>query len=345
MDRLGIIQYGVGPMGIMLVRAAARRETFEFMGAIDVDPDLIGKDLGHVAGLGRFLNVPVSNDGRTTLDKLDAPIVLHSTGSILPRVLPQLEDALKAGKTVISTCEELIFPTYRYPELVARLNELAQQHGGVLIGTGINPGFAMDLLPLTLSSTVVDLGRIHVKRYQDASSRRLRFQEKIGAGLSLEEFRKRASDGAIRHVGLTESVALIAHRIGWSLSSITEEIEPVVASESVNTDHLDIPVGGVVGCRQVGRGLVNDQEVITLEMCMYLGADQEFDSIVIEGDQRIEMRIPGGIHGDGATVARVLNAIPVASQMSPGFYTIVDLPIVSGQASVVNGTTSPHLAT
>ena len=109
------------------------------------------------------------------------------------------------------------------------IHQLAKKAKVAVLGTGVNPGFAMDALPITLTGVCERVDAIRVDRIQDARIRRLPFQQKIGAGLTREQFQKKVDDGSVRHVGLTESISMIADALGWKLDAITDEIQPKIA--------------------------------------------------------------------------------------------------------------------
>ena len=112
-----------------------------------------------------------------------------------------------------------------------------------MLGTGVNPGFTMDALPITLTGVCERVDAIRVDRIQDARVRRLPFQQKIGAGLTREQFKRKVDDGSVRHVGLAESISMIADAMGWKLDKITDEIQPKIAIETVASEFLAVDAG------------------------------------------------------------------------------------------------------
>ena len=140
-----------------------------------------------------------------------------------------------------------------------------------MLGTGVNPGFAMDALPIALTAVCERVDRIVVNRVQDARIRRLPFQQKIGAGLTTEQFQKKVDDGSVRHVGLTESIAMIADAMGWTLDRITDDIQPKLAAVTISSEFLAVDPGYVCGIIQDGVGYRKNEPVIRLHMEAYLG--------------------------------------------------------------------------
>lgn len=324
--KIRVIQYGVGPIGAAIVRLLLEKDGVEIVGAIDIDPEKVGKDLGVVAGAERKIGVVISATASDVL-KMKADIVVHSTGSYLSDVADQLTACLEEGLSLISTCEELAYPFRKYPELAARLDRMAREEGAAVLGTGVNPGFVMDKLALTLAAACQRVSAVEVKRTVDASKRRLPLQKKVGAGLTAEEFRKLVHEGKIKHHGLPESAAMIADSLGLAADSISETIEPVLATALVRTEHLEVEPGRVAGVRQVARAVTEGRETIRLELQMYVGAQDPADEAQIHGVPELVFRIPGGTHGDLATAAVVVNCIPALLAARPGLRTSRDIPM------------------
>jgi hypothetical protein len=293
-------------------------------------PILVGKDLGEVLELGRKLGVTVRDDLDKLLDEVKADIAVIATKSYLPDVYPQIESCVKHCVNVISTCEELSYPYYRYPELSAKIDTLAKDYGVTVLGTGINPGYLMDALPIMLTGACTKVDSIKVIRMMDSKKRRIPYQKKIGTGLSPEEFRKMIEEKKITgHVGLTESIAMIAAALGWKLDEIKEfPPEPVIADREVQA-YVTVKPGQVAGLKSVAHGIKDGKPVIVLEFVSHALVEEEHDTIIIEGTPRIEEKKIGGVHGDIGTVAVVINMIPKVINAPPGLFTMKDLPIPS----------------
>jgi len=322
------IQFGCGPIGCAVARLASQRSDFELVGAVDIDKDKVGRDLGEVVGIGKRLGVKITDDVDELFSKAKADVVFHQTGSSLKAVAPQLLKLLQFGVNIVSTTEELAYPYVRQPALAHEIDRAAKANGATVLGTGVNPGFLMDAWPLVMSAVCQNVKRVRVVRVQDASPRRLPFQKKIGAGCTVKKFEELAAAGTLRHVGLTESIDMIAAGLNWQLSQVTESIEPVIAREQVNTKYLTVEAGQVAGVRQVGRGLKDKEELITLEFEAYLGAPESYDAVYLTGVPNLEVVIKGGTHGDIATAAIVVNAAYRVIEAPAGLVTMKDLPLV-----------------
>jgi hypothetical protein len=198
-----------------------------------------------------------------------------------------------------------------------------------VLGTGVNPGFVMDALAITLTGVCERVDRVTINRIQDARIRRLPFQQKIGSGLTREEFAAKARAGRVRHVGLTESIAMIASAFGWKLDRVVDEIQPKIADARVSSEFLTVEPGLVCGIIQDGTGFVGGEPLIRLHMEAYLGAPESYDSTDIEGVPNLAMKIAGGVHGDIATTSIAVNSIPKVLSAPPGLHTMRSLPIPS----------------
>lgn len=319
---LRAVQYGIGPIGSRVVEVAADRG-IEFVGALDIDPEKVGADLGRVAGLGRDLGATVTDDEAEAL-ATDPDVVFHSTASSLEAVAGQLESAMAAGADVVSTAEELSYPWHDHAETAQRLDAAATDHGVTCLGTGINPGFAMDTLPAVVTTACRDVEAVRVQRVQDAATRRRPLQEKVGAGTDVETFETEIAPKA-GHVGLPESIAMLAAGLGWDLETIDETVEPVVAERPVESEYLQVAAGEVAGIHQVGVGVVDGREAITLDLQMSLGAENPSDRVEIDGNPSLELAVPGGFHGDVTTPAIVVNVVPRVRDAPPGLATMLDI--------------------
>lgn len=179
----------------------------------------------------------------------------------------------------------------------------------------------------------------------NASRCRLPLQRKIGAGLSQAEFDRKVAEGAIKHVGLPESVGLIALAMGWKVGEIQERITPVLAESDVSSEHVAAPVGSVAGVRQVAKGILAGHELVVLDLRMYLGAQNPHDSVLIDGIPPVDMTIRGEVQGDKATPAIIANTLPKIRRLEPGLRTMLDLPPISPCLSVEESDRSVMLKT
>ena len=323
MKRIKIIPVGLGPVGQKIVKYVVERNGLEIVAAVDPAADKAGKKLSELCGLNEDSGIKISDDMKSAVKENNKPdVALLATVSSLQRIIPQIEEIAKYGINVVSTCEELVFPWATQPELARRLDEIAQKYGISVLATGVNPGFLMDFLPIALTGVCQEVKSIKVSRIQDASIRRVPFQKKIGAGLSLDEFEEKKKTGTLRHVGLTQSMQMIARRMGWKLDKTEDILTPIMA-ESARM---------VTGVQQIGKGYVNGEEKITLFFRAAIGEKNPRDTIEIKGIPEITSTIAGGINGDVATCAIIVNAIKSIIDTSPGLKTMTDISLISSSS-------------
>ncbi len=312
--------YGFGFIGRFIAKVAIERG-HEIVGVVDIDPSLIGKDVGEVLGIDK-LGITVSKDPEVLKG---SEVILHATKSYLDEVYPQLVNSMRLGADVVSTCETLAYPYYRYPVLARKIDELARNYGVAIIGTGINPGFLLDTLVITLSASVNVVKRVKAVRSLDAAKRRLSFRKKIGVGEDPKIVKEKLIKGEITgHVGYAESVFLIADAAGIHLTRIKEGQDVVVAEEDVESCGIRVRKGLNRGITGYGVGYVGNKEVIRLELHAYVGA-KEYEEILIEGkDYSITWRSTG-TPGDLGTASVILSIAEKIGEYRPGLLLMTDI--------------------
>jgi 4-hydroxy-tetrahydrodipicolinate reductase len=327
--RIRVAHVGLGPIGAAIARQVAARSGFTLVGGVDLDPTIAGRDLGEAIGLPKRLRVKVGTDVTSVMRAARPDVAVLCTSSSIKAVMPQIEDILVARTAIVSTTEELAYPGHTHVRQARQIDAWAKKAKVAVLATGVNPGFAMDALPIALTAVCERVDRVTVHRVQDARRRRLPFQQKIGAGLTTEQFERKVREGTIGHVGLTESIAMMADALGWPLDRITDDVQPKIAGVTVASEFLAVDPGYVSGIVQDGVGYVKRRAVIRLHLEAYLGAPDSYDSVDIEGSPPLSMKIAGGIHGDIATAAIVVNSIPKVLAAAPGLHTMRDLPLPS----------------
>lgn len=328
MKQIKVVQIGLGPLGQKIPGFVAKRQGIELVGAVDINPSLQGQDLGIQCGLGP-MNIKIMPSLSECLKTTKPDAVILTTVSTMEKITPQIEEIVKFGLPVVSTCEELIFPWDNFPDLAIRVDEAAKKANVAILGTGVNPGFLMDALPVFLSSVCQQVETVRISRIQNAAFRRMPFQKKIGVGLNLEEFDFLKQAGSLRHVGLTESIQLIANAMGWELTKTEDVVSPVVAEKEIKTDAMTISEGFSAGVQQIGRGWVGEEEKIRLHFKAAVGEPECYDRVEIKGEPNISSTIKDGVNGDVATCAIVLNALKQITKAKPGLRTMANMPITA----------------
>ncbi|HKF78642.1 MAG TPA: dihydrodipicolinate reductase [Candidatus Dormibacteraeota bacterium] len=318
---MDVVHYGLGPIGLAVAALVAERPWLRSVGAVDVRPELVGRALGELVGRPEIGGPPVEErygGGR-------ADVALHCTGSSLERVAPQILELVAGGLNVVSTTEELSYPWDAHPALAAEVDAAARRAGVTVLGTGVNPGYAMDYLALALSAVAQRVDRVVVHRVQDAGTRRLPLQRKVGAGMELAAFRAAVAEGRVGHVGLAESAHSLARAFGWRLTELREAIEPLTAETTMPMAEGVIEPGQVVGLHQTAEGVAGGRQVIWLTLDLAIGIGLSRDSVRLHGVPDLELEAPNGVPGDLATAAIVVNAIPRVVAAPAGLAVMSDL--------------------
>jgi 4-hydroxy-tetrahydrodipicolinate reductase len=329
--QMNVLLYGLGPIGIQILQNCLEAEHVNVIGAIDIDPNKVGKDVGSLAGKERVEIEVVSSLTEVDSIKVEGKkIALHATGSDVERMEPQFEALLQAGYSVVSTCEQLSYPWHRHPKTAARIDQLARKKDLTVIGTGINPGFIMDSLTVFATTVTHEITGIYVSRKVDVSKRRLPLQEKVGTGMTPEAFLELAKQGRIGHVGLEESLRLIAYGLNLSLKDVQNSTLPTIATKDTVVALGPLQKGQVSGMHQVSTATTEEGIPIELDLVMSIEIEQEDRiRIVMEEGNDLELVIPGGIFGDTATANVMLNtAKTINASMNTGLLTMADIPLV-----------------
>ena len=287
----------------------------------------IGQDLGVLTGVKALRGRKVWGSLEELLAHARPQIIFHTSVSKFREAFTQIEPMARQGISVVSSCEELLYPALLAPQLAAKLDRLCKKSGASVVGTGVNPGFVMDLLPVCLTGVSRDVRAIHVQRVVNASTRRAPLQRKIGSGLPPGEFRRRFKQGKAGHAGLKESLALLAHCLGWKLKGIVETGDAVVADHPIRTQYLEVKKGQTCGLHQYAEATLNGKVCLTLDLKMYLDAKNPHDAVQIEGEPPLSVVINGGVAGDQATVAALVNTAPRLLKAPAGLLLMTDLPV------------------
>ena len=327
-----VVVMGLGDIGQSIARSVLARPELQLLGAVDLRSELVGRPLSDVLGVAGC-DAPVASDPAGLLRAARGGVLLHAAGSRFEAVLPQLTQAVRAGLSVVSTCEELAWPWLRNEAAADDLDRLCEERNVAVLGTGVNPGFVLDRLPAVLGHVTGAVRHARGLRVVDASTRRPALQRKIGAGLTEEAFHEAAERGDVGHVGLAESAALVAAGLGLTLEEVEEELLPLVAQEDAEADaDADAPPaavrvrrGQVAGVQQTARVFAEEREVVRLELTIAVGAEDPRDEIELDAEPPVRLLIPGGIAGEEATTAAVLNAVGAVTELR-GLVTVLDLP-------------------
>lgn len=338
-QKIKVAQFGLGPIGRSCLNLLAQRPAFEIVGGIDIDPKLAGKPVAEICNLPEINAGVVYPSFDAMWEEVQPDVVLHTAGSRAAISFAQCRPILEKGLTVVSSCEELLYPAYRAPEETREYDALCRSTGARILGTGVNPGFVLDVLPVCLTGVCRTVTGVYGERVVNASYRRQPLQKKIGSGLQPDEFRALWNEGRAGHAGFKESLLLIAHALGWKMENLTETLEPMIADHDIKTEHFEVATGLTCGLHQVVKAETAEGYAIHLDLKMYLDAADPHDAVRLESDPPVEAYLKGGVFGDSATVAAVINAVPRVLAARPGVLLMTDIPLAAGASH-----TSPLLA-
>jgi 4-hydroxy-tetrahydrodipicolinate reductase len=325
--RTRVAVFGLGTIGLETAKQLIGRRDIELVGAIDNNPEMLQRDVADLSGLRKPSGIRVSDRAEEVLAVTRPEVVILTTGSRFKEVLPQIQTCVNGRANVVSSCEELLFPTVNYAAQARELDRLAKTRDVSVLGTGVNPGLIMDTMALVASAPCLDVKSVRVERVVDASTRRHNLQKKVGAGMTTGKFRKGVKNNELGHVGLLESTYLVAEGMGWSFDRVTEKISPVVAKKKVKTPYLTVKAGEVAGIHHVCKGYRNNKEAVTLDLQMYVGAKKPYDRVRVQGHPEVNLLFENGVAGDEATVAMMVAMVANVLDAPAGLRTMVDVPI------------------
>ncbi len=325
--RIKVAHLGLGVIGTEAVKAMAAKPWAQIVGSMDVDPAKIGKSMEEITGLISLADVPVYETFEQMMAHAQPDVILHAAGSSAAVSFDQIEPIIRSGISVVSSCEQLLYPYLREPERSREINTLCIKHGAGVVGTGVNPGFVMDLLPLCLTGVCKSVQNIEVDRVVNASTRRMQLQKKIGSGMDPDEFRELFRAGKAGHAGFRESAALICHCLGWEKPELTETCEPMIADHNIRTEFFSVARGLTCGLHQIVTAHIDGDLRLKMDLKMYLDAANPHDAIRVTGSPNLNLMLAGGVAGDVATVAAMVNAVPRVIKAGPGLHLMTDLSV------------------
>jgi 4-hydroxy-tetrahydrodipicolinate reductase len=313
MSRIRVALIGFGPIGRSVGQEVLAAPDLDLVAVVDPAPDLTGRSVAEL------LDNPLAAR-RKVLASLDAlparvDVAVHLAASRFPVAERHITELVQRRLPVVTTCEEMLAARWRWPRPAAKLDRAAREAGVPVIATGVNPGFVMDLLPAALANVLVSIRSVKVTRRVNTAKRRKALQEKTGAGITRAEFRARAAQGTVGHVGLKDSLVFLMNHLPLQGEVGDEKLTAVLQKDTRGR----IPKGHVLGVHQVVKARDGDGRVVaTLDLTMVHGLEDAYDEIRIAGDPPAVLRFEGGLPGDRATVGAVLAAIRWVESAPPG---------------------------
>jgi 2,4-diaminopentanoate dehydrogenase len=332
MNNVKVILCGLGAMGSGMARMLMEKQGVSVVAAVESNPSKVGKDLAEVIQLGSSTGVLVSSDFAGTIKNTEADVVLLAIDSFVKSVFPYIKTIVENKKNCITIAEEMAYPYIVERELSEEMDRLAKENNVTILGTGVNPGFVLDTLVVTLSAACRSIKSIKASRINDLSPFGATVMRTQGVGTTPEEFEQGLKDGSIvGHVGFQQSIPMVAKALGMDIDEVVETREPIISNTYRETPYVKVEPGMVAGCRHIGYGMKDGKALITMEHPQQIHPQIENietgDYINIEGDPDLNLCIkpetPGGI----GTMALAVNMIPQVIAAGPGLKTMVDLPL------------------
>lgn len=327
-----VLVLGLGQMGSGIARLVLDKQGLELVGACGHRAEHLGMDVGRAIGIDRDLGIRISADLDSTIQTTRPHVAIQATCSRVADAAAEMSTLVRHGIHVISIAEEMAFPACASSALADELDRLAVANKVSILGTGINPGFVLDLLAIALTGVCAEVKSIIATRVNDLSPYGPTVLRSQGVGLWPDEFHQGLKDGAVvGHIGFLQSIHMIARSLGWKIARITESREPIVSRVRRGTPFVNVAPGQVAGCLHTAIAYRHEQPVITLihpqQIHPQLEGVETGDTIEIRGIPNVRLAGSPEIPGGTATIALAVNMIPRVLNAPPGLHTMADLPV------------------
>jgi 4-hydroxy-tetrahydrodipicolinate reductase len=331
-DAIRVLVLGTGQIGSGIIRLVLDKRGLEFAGALARRASRAGLEVGQAIGLERDLGIRVSTDLAKVIEQGQPHVAIQATCSSIDDAMGEIALLVRYGVPVISIAEQMAYPACSSPAFAEEIHWLAVSRGVAVVGTGINPGFVLDLLVITLSGVCADIQSISAERVNDLSPYGPTVIASQGVGLSPKAFEEGLEAGTVvGHIGFPESIHLIAKTIGWDIERIEEKREAIIAGVLRETPFVSVQPGQVAGCLHTAVAYRQDEPVITLrhpqQIHPRLEGIETGDRIEIKGTPDVRLSGSPEIPGGQATCALAVNMIPRIMNAAPGLHTMADLPV------------------
>jgi len=332
-EKIRVIIWGFGAMGKGMAEMLLYKKGVQIVGICDMNPKYEKQNFLDVLMIAtEYEPILIQSNIDHLLGTIQADVVLLCTDSFVKGAFDKIKKIVVHGINCISTAEEMAYPYANEPVLARQIDHLAKAYNVTVLGTGINPGFIMDLLVVALTGTMAEVKHIEAKRINSLSPFGPSVMHEQGVGITLAEYHKRINDHKLAgHVGFKESIYMISDALGVKLEGFKQQMKPIVTKVDRKSPYGEALAGTLAGINMTGQGLVNGN--VFIDMIHPQQIEPEMVGIVtgdyidIEGIPNIHMAITPEIQGGIGTIAMCVNMIPHVINARPGLKTMIDLPV------------------
>jgi len=333
MEKVRVIIWGFGAMGKGMAEMILYKKGVQIVGICDSNPNYDKKDFLELLNIEtEHESVIIQSNIDHLLGTTKADVVLLCTDSFVKDAFEKIKKIVSHGMNCISTAEEMAYPYANEPLLSKQIDNLAKAYNVSVLGTGINPGFIMDLLVIALTGTMAEVNHIEARRVNSLSPFGPAVMHEQGVGITVGQYHKRVMDQKLAgHVGFKESIYMISDALGVKLEGFNQQMEPIITNVDRKSTYGEALEGTLAGINMTGQGLVNGDVFIDMYHPQQIEPEMEGtqtgDYINLEGIPNIHMAITPEIQGGIGTIAMCVNMIPHVINAKPGLKTMIDLPV------------------